>query len=227
MHIAQDLRPRLVGRSLCPPRSLEDTASQSVVFFSRISREKNLALLLVALRDVSVPIDVAIAGPVDDEKYWLECQRLIDSLPAHVRVHVDEVIAPDEVIDYLATFDLFVLPQLRRELRSRRRRVAAGGNSRRGRERHSMAGIGGRRRWLAVQSAVCGRARHDHRSLLRPRGARSHSDDRGRAAIGPCEGDVGDGDPPEQGDVDDGDVDGAEWESAVNLRSAGRRRCCC
>ncbi len=82
-------------------------------FVSRVSRKKNLAFLLEALGGVTVgDIELDIIGPVEDERYWAECDRLISVLPRNIRVNILGAMENREVLDHLTGAHFFVLPTL-------------------------------------------------------------------------------------------------------------------
>jgi glycosyltransferase involved in cell wall biosynthesis len=112
IHIAIDLRIGIssesANRECLHPG---DPDSCSLVFFSRIVPKKNVATAIRAIALVKGNARLSIAGPIEDEKYWAQCLRLIDDIigdPEMVR-HVG-VIPPDNVVSFLGGFDLFVLP---------------------------------------------------------------------------------------------------------------------
>ena len=90
----------------------DDRLARSVVFLSRIARKKNLARLILALSQVEGPIRLSIAGPIEDPAYWRECKRLIDDLPSNKEVQYVGTVPADSTVEFLANFDLFVLPTL-------------------------------------------------------------------------------------------------------------------
>ena len=59
-----------------------------MVYLSRIHRQKNLLGGLQYLKNISddQSVQFDIYGPVDDHTFWEDCQRLIKTLPKHVRV---------------------------------------------------------------------------------------------------------------------------------------------
>lgn len=81
-----------------------------IVFLSRISRMKNLALALSILARSPVPVRFDIWGTLEDERYWETCRTLIAAMPEHVQVRYRGVAAPDEVSAILARYDLMFLP---------------------------------------------------------------------------------------------------------------------
>lgn len=80
------------------------------VFLSRITPKKNLDGLLRAISLVTVPLELTIAGPIDDWEYWSTCEQLIEALPSSARIKVNGAVAPATVVKFLSDFDLFVLP---------------------------------------------------------------------------------------------------------------------
>lgn len=95
-------RPEIIG-SLPRPR---------FVFLSRISRMKNLELVIRAFQRVESEVDLDIYGPIEDARYWDECLHLIADVPANVRVSYCGVVRPAEVQAVFALYDAFILPTL-------------------------------------------------------------------------------------------------------------------
>jgi glycosyltransferase involved in cell wall biosynthesis len=93
-----------------PARSPKRAGRLSLIFLGRISRVKNLDGALRILAGVTGEIEMDIVGPVEDEGYWAECQRLIQELPANVRVYYVGSLDPARVPERLARADLFFLP---------------------------------------------------------------------------------------------------------------------
>ncbi|UUZ68378.1 glycosyltransferase [Polaromonas sp. P2-4] len=90
--------PRLAGQPL------------RVCFLSRIAPMKNLDYALRVLAQVREPVRFSIYGPQEDVAYWLECQRLIDALPANIAVEVRGSVEHQHVATALTQHDLFFLP---------------------------------------------------------------------------------------------------------------------
>lgn len=83
-----------------------------IVFISRISPKKNLALVLAALRCVSGAVRFDIYGPVEDKEYWSRCERLISQMPGNVEVSYRGEVVPAAVRQTFARYDAFVFPTL-------------------------------------------------------------------------------------------------------------------
>ncbi|MDX2283761.1 MAG: glycosyltransferase [Bacteroidia bacterium] len=81
-----------------------------LLFLSRIHPKKHLEFLLRVLQQVHGDVELEICGPVDDVKYWAECQELIAHLPGNIRVlYLGEIPNP-EVTPRLQANHVFVLP---------------------------------------------------------------------------------------------------------------------
>lgn len=89
---------------------VKDNAVIKLVFISRISPKKNLAYALEVLKSVSSPVIFDIYGPQEDAIYWNECEAIIKALPEHIVVHYKGLLKPSDVVDTLATYDLFFMP---------------------------------------------------------------------------------------------------------------------
>jgi glycosyltransferase involved in cell wall biosynthesis len=114
VHVAIDLRAGLSGEGFEPNhRQREsDDHGASLVFLSRIVRKKNVATLIEAMHFVRGSARLFIAGPIEDPRYWGECQELINGLPDPQTVTYVGPIPADDVVSFLNRFDLFILPTL-------------------------------------------------------------------------------------------------------------------
>ena len=81
-----------------------------VVFLSRVTPMKNLDFALQVLARVRVPIIFDIYGPIGEAGYWERCRKLIDKVPANVRVQYLDSVQHDQVQSVLSQYDLFFLP---------------------------------------------------------------------------------------------------------------------
>lgn len=82
------------------------------ISIGRISPIKNLHVAIEALASLSNLVTFDIFGPIEDEKYWAECQRKIAVLPASVSVGYRGELNPSDVADTFARYDAFVFPTL-------------------------------------------------------------------------------------------------------------------
>lgn len=111
---APDLPPRSIlpdfTFSSKPPKT---EGKVQLSFVSRVTRKKNLAFLLEALIGVTTgEIHLDIIGPLEDEHYWAECNRLIAGLSPNIRVNILGAMVNRDVLGHLADAHFFVLPTL-------------------------------------------------------------------------------------------------------------------
>jgi glycosyltransferase involved in cell wall biosynthesis len=83
-----------------------------LVFVGRCSRMKNLSGALKLLAGVNGDVSFDLYGPVEDAKYWHECQGIIAALPPNVQVRHNGGIEHNEVGRVFAEHDLLFLPTL-------------------------------------------------------------------------------------------------------------------
>jgi glycosyltransferase involved in cell wall biosynthesis len=112
IHNALDLPTKLVpGNSLLSSAmpSFDDTGLK-IVFISRIARVKNLDLAIRILSKVKARVCFDIYGPLEDTKYWRECQILIDELPGNIRTKYLGIVHPAQIVHIFSCYDLFLFP---------------------------------------------------------------------------------------------------------------------
>jgi len=80
------------------------------IFVARVVPIKNLLFLLQVLQQVKSKVALSIAGPIEDEEYWKNCEKVIKLLPANIEVNYLGAISNDEVKSTIAAHHLFVLP---------------------------------------------------------------------------------------------------------------------
>ena len=83
-----------------------------VIFLARVSLTKNLDFALKKLELLTGIVRFDIYGPIDDEKYWQECQKTIKTLPKNIEVNYIGPISNDKVNSTLSEYHLFFLPTL-------------------------------------------------------------------------------------------------------------------
>lgn len=93
-------------------RHRDNGAPLRICFLSRVSRKKNLDYLIGVLSNISSAVQLSIYGPIEDDKYWVECQRLIKSLPKNVSAVYCGAIEHDRVAATIAKHDVFAMPTL-------------------------------------------------------------------------------------------------------------------
>ena len=86
----------------------KDAFKLRMVYLSLITEKKNLHLVLKALKEINVPIEFDIYGPIHDKAYWGKCERLIEG-QLHKIVYRGSVI-PDKVQGLLSEYHVSVLP---------------------------------------------------------------------------------------------------------------------
>ncbi|MFA6548431.1 MAG: glycosyltransferase [Candidatus Margulisiibacteriota bacterium] len=86
--------------------------SLKIVFLARIDRKKNLSGALEMLNGLRGEVRFNIYGPIGDNGYWQDCQKIIKSLPANIEAHYCGEIEHNKVIDVLKEHDLFFVPTL-------------------------------------------------------------------------------------------------------------------
>lgn len=87
-------------------QSSKQAEQLNLVYLSLITEKKNLHLLLSALQQTT-GVSLDIFGPIKDEKYWMKCKNLIDSMPGYVR-YMGEAI-PEDVQSVLYKYDALAL----------------------------------------------------------------------------------------------------------------------
>lgn len=110
MHIAMDPVERSSGER---PSVCANAGSETVLrlaFVSRISPKKNLLGLLRMLVHVQCQVRLTIFGPIEDLRYWNECQEYAQNLPVNISLEYAGVLEPDEVSLTFAKYDLFAFP---------------------------------------------------------------------------------------------------------------------
>lgn len=86
------------------------TERRRIVFLSRISPKKGLTILLRALTDVTVPVQLDIYGNEEDPRYSQECHELAGRLPENVVARFMGPLRHTDVVPTLADYDLHPFP---------------------------------------------------------------------------------------------------------------------
>jgi glycosyltransferase involved in cell wall biosynthesis len=83
-----------------------------IVYVARIVPIKNLSFALEILKNISVDktIYFDIYGPKEDEKYWEECQNIINNLPKNIIINYKGSIDNSIVLDTIKKYHLYFLP---------------------------------------------------------------------------------------------------------------------
>jgi len=83
-----------------------------LVTISRISRKKNIDYTLKLLMQVKGKLSLDIFGPCEDERYWRECQALMEKLKKNITVRYMGEVSHDHVMEALVQYDYFIFPTL-------------------------------------------------------------------------------------------------------------------
>jgi len=83
-----------------------------IVFVSRIHPMKNLMQAIALVRKVIGNVEFNIHGPIEDKSYWAECEKVISSLSANVKVVYKGVIDHDQIISMFKKHHVFLFPTL-------------------------------------------------------------------------------------------------------------------
>ena len=110
IEVCAEPSPSVPDTTAAPAR--ERCEGRRFVFIGRIARMKNLRIALEALNTVSTPVIFDIFGPLEDRRYWAECERVIAGLPGHVKVSYRGELDPSAVVTTFAAYDAFVFPTL-------------------------------------------------------------------------------------------------------------------
>ncbi len=80
------------------------------IFIARIVPIKNLLFLLEVLQAVKASVQLTIAGPVEDENYWMQCKTLMQQLPKNISCNYIGPQSSDKLDTLIQQHHLFVLP---------------------------------------------------------------------------------------------------------------------
>lgn len=82
-----------------------------VVYLSRITPMKNILYFIEILKEITdLDLELHLYGTVDDNNYWKQCLKKIDSLPSNITVVNKGHLENSRVLEVLSTYDLFILP---------------------------------------------------------------------------------------------------------------------
>ncbi|MFI5204759.1 MAG: glycosyltransferase family 4 protein [Flavobacteriales bacterium] len=84
----------------------------NLFFLSRIARVKNLHLALEILKDMPAGNEITydLYGPNEDSGYWEECQRIIETLPAHISVSYKGTVEHEKLPEVLKNYHALFMP---------------------------------------------------------------------------------------------------------------------
>lgn len=111
--IAANMPPRTILENFKieskPPKK---SGEARFVFLSRVSPKKNLKFALELLKNVSGQAAFDIYGSIEDEKYWAECEKLIERLPETVKVNFQGAVSYEQVAETFGKYHFFLFPTL-------------------------------------------------------------------------------------------------------------------
>jgi glycosyltransferase involved in cell wall biosynthesis len=86
----------------------------NIVFFSRVSRKKNLHMVLKILERVNVKFKIkfGIYGTLEDDTYWSECRALMATLPNHILATYEGVVPSEKITDVFSNYHVSILPTM-------------------------------------------------------------------------------------------------------------------
>ncbi|MGD0733404.1 MAG: glycosyltransferase [Terracidiphilus sp.] len=108
--IAKDMH--LISLGVGRKKSAKAAGQLRIVFVSRISPKKNLLGALTLLQNLSGDVLFDVYGPAEDSEYWDRCKKIINTLPANIRVEYKGAIEHERVGEVFAEHDLFLFPTL-------------------------------------------------------------------------------------------------------------------
>ncbi len=108
IRIAANLPQKSILHSL--PFREKSIGELRLVNVARIAPEKNLLYALQVLKNVSVNVQFDFYGPVYDQLYWDECQKIIASLPPNIKTNYKGSLNSDQVLATLSTYHVMFMP---------------------------------------------------------------------------------------------------------------------
>lgn len=80
------------------------------IFISRIHPKKNLLQALQLVGKLSGKIEFSIYGPIEDDNYWNQCQKVIETFPGTIKVHYRGLLPHKEIIPTFSQHHFFLFP---------------------------------------------------------------------------------------------------------------------
>lgn len=93
-------------------REEKQTGSASFVFISRIHPKKNLLNAISYLKGVKGNVVFDVYGPMEDDEYWMKCERVIEQLPTTISVRYRGVVGHEDIHATFSRYDAFLFPTL-------------------------------------------------------------------------------------------------------------------
>ena len=112
--IAADLAPKsILPDFTLSSKPIKEVGSASFMFFSRVVPKKNIRFFLERLAKVNEgKVIFSIVGPLEDQTYWAECNKIIEGISQNVEVRTVGAVSYLEGLKLLCQHHFFVLPTL-------------------------------------------------------------------------------------------------------------------
>jgi glycosyltransferase involved in cell wall biosynthesis len=108
--VAANLPSRALSVNGQKTRNEKTPGRLKMIFLSRIDRKKNLKGALKILRGASGQIEFDIYGPLEDQGYWAECQKIIELLPPNIKARYRGSVEHEQSLAVMMEHDLFFMP---------------------------------------------------------------------------------------------------------------------
>lgn len=93
-------------------KPVKNIGAAKMVFLSRFVRKKNFKWLLENLHAIVGKLEIDVYGPIEDDAYWQECQKIIETLPENIVINQKGWIPFEKVEETLVKYHFFILPTL-------------------------------------------------------------------------------------------------------------------
>ena len=112
IRVAPELSPRDILPDFDPKeKPKKEPGKLRLVFFSRVTKIKNLDFLLSLLGKIeSGDVCLDVIGPTDDHGYVEKCKQLADSLPVNIRVKFLGALPRDAALEIIKQSHFMTLP---------------------------------------------------------------------------------------------------------------------
>jgi glycosyltransferase involved in cell wall biosynthesis len=81
-----------------------------LLYLSIIAQKKNLLFALTCLKDLNLPIQFHVYGPVKDKSYWEKCTDFIQTIAPHIQVEYCGDVDPFKVQEVYVQYHALFLP---------------------------------------------------------------------------------------------------------------------
>ena len=113
IYIAPDMLPRTIfedyNSNIKPQKS---SGEVKMIFLSRFMKKKNFKWLLENLSVIKGRLEIDVYGPLEDARYWSQCQRIIETFPKNIKIRAKGPVPHEEVLATLAKYHFFIMPTL-------------------------------------------------------------------------------------------------------------------